>query len=59
MVQWRSENQHQTFFALELFPINLTQHTEAETALYTAEYVIESHVIGHIKAPHQQEAKDK
>lgn len=36
----------------------MTQQAEAEISR-TAEYVIESHVTGHIKAPRPQRAKDK
>lgn len=49
MVQWTSENKQL---------LNITPQAEAEISR-TAEYVIESHVTGHIKAPHLQRAKDK
>lgn len=59
-VHWSSENQQQqqTFSALKVASINITWHAGAETVC-TVEYVIESHVIGHIKAPNPQLAKDK
>lgn len=53
-LEWSSENKR----LLNTAPLTHCTTRQAETPR-TAEYVIESHVAGHVKAPHPQRAEDK